>query len=234
MRSYRLSKLDNIICVALIITSALSALYSVHVLCRFAKLYYIQDKTESFIKEVAVGLKTVRLDDTFDGDLSKLLEGDAMSVVLDDFNYEIQTADGMNSIKQIGNNRFKSGSVVVGSKEYEVVFVPTLRTTDYVDTDGEVVYVSFVPSLGDAVSLTGTYESSRSFWVHVMGNACAVLALLLYSKRHKFTAKNAKYDLDTLLDVYICFLSLVVCLELLMGIGILGSSVIGMYHFAVG
>lgn len=234
MRSYRLSKLDNIICVALIITSALSALYSVHVLCQFAKLYYIQDKTESFIKEVAVGLKTVRLDDTFDGDLSELLEGDAISVVLDDFNYEIQTADGMDSIKQIGNNRFKSGSVVVGSKEYEVVFVPTLRTADYVDTDGEVVYVSFVPSLGDAVALTGTYESSRSFWVHVMGNACAVLALLLYSKRHKFTAKYAKYDLDTLLDVYICFLSLVVCLELLMGIGILGSSVIGMYHFAVG
>jgi len=234
MRSYHWSKLDNVVCIALIITSALSALYSVHVLYQFSKLYYIQDKTESYIKEVAVGLKTVRLDDTFDGDLSELLEGDNISVVLDDFNYEIQIADDIDSIKQIGNNRFKSGSVVVGSKEYEVVFVPTLRTTDYVDTDGEVVYVSFVPSLRDAVALTGTYASSSRFWTHVMGNVCAVLGLLLCSKRHKFSAKYAEYDLDALLDVYICFLGLIVCLELLMGIGTLGSLVFGMYHFIVG
>lgn len=234
MKSYHLSKLDNVICVALIITSALSALYSVHVLCQFAKLYYIQDKTESYIKEVAVGLKTVRLGDTFDGDLSELLDGGAISVVLDDFNYEIKTAEGTDSIKQIGNSRYKSGSVVIGSKEYEVIFVPTFRTTDYVDTDGEVVYVSFVPSLRDAVALTGTYESSSSFWIHVIGNACAVLALLLYSKRHKFTARYAKYDLKSLLDIYICFLSLIVCLELLMGIGTLGSLVFGVHHLVVG
>ena len=234
MKSYHLPKLSSVVCVALVIISALSALYFVYVLCQFAELYYVQGKTESYINEVAVGLKTVKLDATFDGDLYELLGGDAVSVVLAEFNYDIQTADDSNSIKQIGSNRYKSGSVVVGSKEYDVIFVPTFRTTDYVDTDGEVVYATFVPSLRDAIALTGTYASTRSFWGHMLCNICAVFGLSLYSKRHKFTIRYAKYDLELLLDIYICFLSLIVCLEFLMGIGLLGSLVFSVYSLVVG
>lgn len=234
MKSYHSPKLSSVVCIALVIVSALSALYSVHVLCQFAELYYMQGKTESYIKEVAVGSKTVKLGATFDGDLYELFDGDAVSVVLAEFNYDIQIADGANSIKQIGNSRYKSGSVVIGSKEYDVIFVPTFRTTDYVDTDGEVVYATFVPSLRDAIALTGTYASVSSFWIHMLCNICAVLGLLLYSKGHKFTAKYAKYDLESLLDIYICFLSLILFLQFLVGIGLLGSLVFSMYHLVVG
>lgn len=57
MKSYRSPKLSSAVCIALVIVSALSALYSVHVLCQFAELYYMQGKTESYIKEVAVGFE---------------------------------------------------------------------------------------------------------------------------------------------------------------------------------